>query len=110
MSDDDSKQLETAVKAQFDRDNINDVTDRVVDEIKCSIVFQYNWEDLLQSGPVALTCLGSCFIATASNTSRSLTLEHPTGGFQFLKYDSGPHGTLIMLTCLPAGSRRWMPT
>ncbi len=82
---DDTGQLQAAIRADFDQDNRPDVTDRVVNEVKCSIVFQYSWEDLLQAGPVALTCLGSCFIATASNTSRSLTLEPPKGGFQYLK-------------------------
>jgi hypothetical protein len=88
MSSDDSKQLAKAVKAQHARDNREDVTDKVVDEIKHSMIFQYNWEELLQSGPVALTCLGSCFIATASNTSQGLTLEPPRNGFQFLQQTS----------------------
>ena len=82
---DDSSQLQAAIKADYDHDSRADVTDRVVEEMKSSIAFQYSWEDLLQAGPVALTCLGSCFIATASNTSRSLTLDPPKGGFQFLK-------------------------
>jgi hypothetical protein len=85
MSSEDAKQLEKALKAQYDRDNHENVTNRVVNEIKASMVFQYRWEDLLQSGPVALTCMGSCFIATASNTSRGLMLEAPKDGFQFLK-------------------------
>ncbi|KAI1171833.1 hypothetical protein F4777DRAFT_593418 [Nemania sp. FL0916] len=88
MSGDDSKQLEVALKAQYNRDNRDDVTDKVIDEIKSSIIFQYSWEDLLQSAPVALTCMGSCFIATASNTSRSLILSPPEKGFKFLERSS----------------------
>ncbi|GAB1312822.1 hypothetical protein MFIFM68171_03032 [Madurella fahalii] len=88
MSDDDSRQLAKAVKAQYDHNNRNDVTENVVDEIKSSIIFQYRWEDLLLSGPVALTCLGSCLIASASNTARALNLEPPKNGFQFLKQSS----------------------
>lgn len=45
MSDDDPKQLHLAMKSEFDRDNRDDVTDRVIEEVKPSTVFQYNWED-----------------------------------------------------------------
>ncbi|PNP59154.1 hypothetical protein THARTR1_01402 [Trichoderma harzianum] len=83
------EELTVALKAQYDLDNRPDITDDAVNEIKNSIIFQYNWEELLQSGPVALTSIGSCFIACTSKGSDHIQLDPPEGEkFQFIKHKS----------------------
>ncbi|KAJ4856908.1 hypothetical protein T069G_07805 [Trichoderma breve] len=73
------EELDVALKARYDLDNRPDITNDAVDEIKNSIIFQYNWEELLQSGPVALTSIGSCFIACTSKGSDHIQLDPPEG-------------------------------
>ncbi|PKK55219.1 hypothetical protein CI102_9 [Trichoderma harzianum] len=76
------EELTVALKAQYDLDNRPDITNDAVNEIKNSIIFQYNWEELLQSGPVALTSIGSCFIACTSKGSDHIQLD-PLEGKEF---------------------------
>ncbi|KAH0524105.1 hypothetical protein TsFJ059_009015 [Trichoderma semiorbis] len=81
------EELTVAPKAQYDLDSRPNITDDTVNEIKNSIIFQYNWEELLQSGPVALSCIGSCFIACTSKGSDHIQLDPPEGKeFQHIKY------------------------
>lgn len=80
------EELTVALKAQYDLDNRPDITNDAVNEIKNSIIFQYNWEELLQSGPVALTSIGSCFIACTSKGSDHIQLDPLEGKeFQYIK-------------------------
>ncbi|KAL7910526.1 hypothetical protein GGI35DRAFT_370736 [Trichoderma velutinum] len=82
-------ELTVALKARYDLDNRPDITDDAVNEIKNSIIFQYNWEELLQSGPIALTSIGSCFIACTSKGSDRIQLDPPEGGkFEYIKHKS----------------------
>ncbi|OTA05025.1 hypothetical protein A9Z42_0056420 [Trichoderma parareesei] len=82
-------ELTVALKAQYDLDNRPDVTDDAVEEIRNSVIFQYNWEELLQSGPVALASIGSCFIACTSKGSDHIQLEPPEDGkFEYIKHAS----------------------
>ncbi|PTB52102.1 hypothetical protein M431DRAFT_510307 [Trichoderma harzianum CBS 226.95] len=83
------EELTVALKAQYDLDNRPDITNDAVNEIKNSIIFQYNWEELLQSGPVALTSIGSCFIACTSKGSDHIQLDPLEGKeFQYIKHKS----------------------
>ncbi|KAK6499956.1 hypothetical protein TWF481_010312 [Arthrobotrys musiformis] len=62
------EKLALVVKKEADRRNamtsaaINDVSK----EIKSTILFQYRWEELLMAAPVAINCMGGCFIAASS--------------------------------------------
>lgn len=84
MSYVDSAQLATAIRALYDRDKSGH-EGKVANGIKASLIFQHRWEVLLLSAPVALASLGSCVVASSSNTSRALNLRPPKNGFKILK-------------------------
>ncbi|KAL2163034.1 hypothetical protein VTH06DRAFT_6870 [Thermothelomyces fergusii] len=84
MSADDLDQLKKALQVQRDLDTRPGVTDETVKEIAASILFRHPWEDLLQSGPVALACLGNCVLVAASETARGLKFT-TSNEFQYLK-------------------------
>ncbi|RSM20290.1 hypothetical protein CDV31_000784 [Fusarium ambrosium] len=61
---------------------------RMLQETKNSLLFQYRWEDLLMSTPVALNCIGACIVAAASPDA-DVTFESPRNGFKYLDDHGG---------------------
>ncbi|KAF3915695.1 hypothetical protein AA313_de0208692 [Arthrobotrys entomopaga] len=80
------QQLEKALELKRNRDNADGITDTIVDEIKSSLVFKNNWEELLTGAPVALCCIGSCFIASGSSIAQTLNLTLPDPNTTVLKW------------------------
>ena len=54
-------------------------------EAKNSLIFQYNWEELLGATPMAINLIGSCYIASSTPVGISVTLTPPQGGFKYLR-------------------------
>lgn len=82
----DDTDLGLVLKTDEKRNLAPDITNRVVSEMKHSLIFQYNWEELLVSVPVALSCMGACYIATSSSEdAEGLTLDVPTSGWKYLR-------------------------
>jgi hypothetical protein len=77
--------LQVVLDSQTKRDLTPGITNVVVAEMKSSLLFQYNWEELLMSGPVAINCMGACFMASASHHGNEVTLHPPKDGFKYLK-------------------------
>ncbi|KAK6518148.1 hypothetical protein TWF506_005308 [Arthrobotrys conoides] len=59
---------------------INNVTK----EIKSTILFQYRWEELLMAAPVAINCLGGCFVASSSPIASTTMI--PTFQYKVSEY------------------------
>jgi hypothetical protein len=81
----DGQDLPVILQAQEKRDRAPNVTGAVISEMKSSLIFQYNWEELLQSAPTAISCMGACFVASSSEKA-TVTLTPPEKGFQYLRY------------------------
>ncbi|RMJ18622.1 hypothetical protein CDV36_001733 [Fusarium kuroshium] len=63
---------------------------RMLQETKNSLLFQYRWEDLLLSTPVALNCIGACIVAAASPDADA-TFDPPKNGFKYLDDHGGKY-------------------
>lgn len=70
---------------QNKQDYQSDITDAAVEEIKQSVIFQYNWPQLLSSAPIAINSTGLAFLASASTTAATVELKEPKDGFRFLR-------------------------
>ncbi|KAK6329597.1 hypothetical protein TWF718_003563 [Orbilia javanica] len=76
---------------------INDVTK----EIKSTILFQYRWEELLMAAPVAISCLGGCFVASSSPIASTTTI--PTFQYKVTEYAGSPPENKTSPESLQAG-------
>ncbi|KAK2749619.1 hypothetical protein FQN57_005841 [Myotisia sp. PD_48] len=65
---------------------------RFVKEVEQSMLFQYNWADLLSAAPTALSLLGACHFVSSSNEAAAITLGSamPKGGWKYLKVAEKP--------------------
>lgn len=56
-------------------------------DVKQSLLFQFDWADLLSAAPLALASMGSCYIAATSPKAQGISLEEckPTGGWSRVK-------------------------
>ena len=56
-------------------------------DVKNSLLFQYDWGELLSAAPLALSLMGSCYVAAASPLACSISLKdaEPKGGFQYIQ-------------------------
>lgn len=52
--------------------------------LKNSLLFQFNWPELIQSAPTAISSMGACFVASTSDKA-SVILKTPEKGFQYLR-------------------------
>jgi hypothetical protein len=83
------QQFGSTLRAQASRDNDQDISERVCEEIKQSVIFQHNWQNLLQSVPVAISATGAAYAASFSDAGKRVTLNlPPSGSFQYLEYES----------------------
>ena len=80
----DGKDLSVVLEAQERRDLAPDVSSQVIKEMKNSLIFQNNWEDLLQSAPTSISCMGACF-AASSSPKAVVKLTPPEKGWQYLR-------------------------
>ncbi|KAJ4232276.1 hypothetical protein NW759_002664 [Fusarium solani] len=65
--------------------------ERMMRETKNSLLFQFRWEDLLMSSPVALNCISACIVA-AGSPDANVTLTPPRDGFKYLVDFGGKYG------------------
>ena len=73
----DNNKFTLAMQIQNKKDNDPEVTNKVCEEIKQSVIFQYNWNDLLQSAPMAISATGSCYSAYSSAAGQQVKLVMP---------------------------------
>ncbi|KAK1777277.1 hypothetical protein QBC45DRAFT_417155 [Copromyces sp. CBS 386.78] len=84
----DAQDLQVVLAAQEKRELSPDVSSQVIDEMKSSLIFQFNWAELLQAAPTAISCMGACFVASSSPNA-NIQLEPPKPkGFDHLRFGS----------------------
>lgn len=56
-------------------------------DIKNSVLFQYDWAEILSAAPISMSLIGACYIA-ASASAVTISFEDARGrdGFQYLRY------------------------
>ena len=81
----DERDLQVVLQAQQKRDMAPNVTSQVLSEMKSSLIFQMNWEELLQSAPTAISCMGACFIASSSPKAAILLKAQADKPFKYLR-------------------------
>lgn len=80
-----SRDLDVLLDTQSSWDSAPNGTEKVVTEMKSSLIFQYNWEELLQTVPTALSYVGAVFVASGSaKATRPLRPMHGKE-FRYLK-------------------------
>ncbi|KAL7909519.1 hypothetical protein GGI35DRAFT_479785 [Trichoderma velutinum] len=62
------------------------LSNKFIDELKASTLFQFDWGELLSAAPTALYFMGSCWLAAANPTAEMISLAEvvPNGGFKYL--------------------------
>ncbi|KAK3505269.1 hypothetical protein B0T13DRAFT_485904 [Neurospora crassa] len=84
----DAQDLQVVLAAQEKRELAPNVSSQVINEMKSSLIFQFDWAQLLQAAPTSISCMGACFVASSSPNA-VVHLEPPKDkGFQYLKYTS----------------------
>lgn len=66
---------------------------KFVKEVQESMLFQYNWADLLSAAPTALSLLGACHVASSSEEASAIRLGAdvmPKGGWKYLVVNDAP--------------------
>ncbi|KAI8623310.1 hypothetical protein F5Y19DRAFT_458989 [Xylariaceae sp. FL1651] len=84
----DAMDMQLTLEAERGWELSPNVTVDLITEVKNSLMFSIKWEDLLQSAPTAISCMGVCFAASSSPTA--VVQLHPPAGksFEHLKYVS----------------------
>lgn len=81
----DAKDLKAVLDVQQKRDLAPNVISNILSEMKSTMIFQFSWEELLQSSPTAISCMGAFFTASAFPKS-AINLTPPKGqNFKYLK-------------------------
>ncbi|KAF5263823.1 hypothetical protein FOXYS1_5409, partial [Fusarium oxysporum] len=86
-----------------------DVAGRMSGESKASLSFQYRWENILTSVPVALNALGACAVATGSQKANT-TFAPPKEGFKHLSDFAGVKLHTNLSKCVDLGRFASMET
>jgi hypothetical protein len=76
----DKELLKLALDTQAARDNDPELTNNLCLQIKQSAIFNFNWHDLLQSAPIAISATGACYAACFSKDGARIQLEPPLQG------------------------------
>ncbi len=78
------------------------MSNKFVEELKGTTLFQYNWGELLSAAPTALSLMGSCWLAAANPTAEKISLSEskPEDGFKFLANVPNP----TLRSCLVDGA------
>jgi hypothetical protein len=82
------KDLSVVLQSQDVRNKDPQLAETVVSEMKSSLIFQYNWEELLQCAPTAISCMGACFVASSSEKATVELVAPKDKPFQHLRYTS----------------------
>ncbi|KAK1703530.1 hypothetical protein BDP67DRAFT_584570 [Colletotrichum lupini] len=92
MSVDNLAKVEAAQQAVLKKTHGGKAGAQFVQEVKESLFFQYNWNELLSAAPTAITLVGSCHVAAASPNAAAISLKDsvPTGGFKYLRVAQDP--------------------
>ncbi|KAI5839417.1 hypothetical protein DFP73DRAFT_501746 [Morchella snyderi] len=83
-----AKALQSYKELQIKEAEKENVVGEYIDETKNSLIFQYNWEELLGASPMAVNLIGACYIAASSPVGITVTLDPPANGFKFLSHIS----------------------
>ncbi|KAG4253200.1 hypothetical protein FPRO03_07160 [Fusarium proliferatum] len=86
-------ELEKANQERLKKEYSGKAGTKFVTEVRESMLFQYNWADLLSAAPTALSLLGACHVASASEEASAIRLGGscmPKGGWQYLKVAESP--------------------
>lgn len=85
-------QLEKANKDRLKSEYAGKEGTRFTTEVKESMLFQYNWADLLSAAPTALSLLGACHVASSSQEAAAINLGSamPRGGWKYLQVAEKP--------------------
>jgi hypothetical protein len=53
-------------------------------DVKQSLLFQYDWAELLSAAPLCLSMMGSCYVAATCPEATGMSLKEcePKGGFK----------------------------
>jgi hypothetical protein len=78
--EDQSKALEHVDAMHASPETVVDFTSSV----KQSLLFQYNWHEMVSAGPIAINLIGSCYVACASSIATTITLDKPATPFKHL--------------------------
>ncbi|PTD03277.1 hypothetical protein FCULG_00009117 [Fusarium culmorum] len=92
MSVDHLDKVESAQQALLKKTHSGKVGAQFVQEVKESLLFQYNCNELLYATPTAITLMGACHVAAASPEAAAINLGDgvPTGGFNYLRVAGNP--------------------
>ncbi|KAI3581869.1 hypothetical protein IWW34DRAFT_616467 [Fusarium oxysporum f. sp. albedinis] len=92
MSADDLAKVEAAQQAVLKKTHGGKAGAQFVQEVKESLLFQYNWNELLSAAPTAITLVGACHVAAASPEAAAISLADavPSGGFKYLRVAKNP--------------------
>ncbi|CEF76004.1 hypothetical protein FGSG_10556 [Fusarium graminearum PH-1] len=92
MSVDHLDKVESAQQALLKKTHSGKVGAQYVQEVKESLLFQYNWNKLLYATPTAITLMGACHVAAALPEASAINLGDgvPTGGFKYLRVAGNP--------------------
>ncbi|KAM0345796.1 hypothetical protein ACHAPU_006149 [Fusarium lateritium] len=86
-------ELEKANQDRLKKEYSGKAGTKFVTEVRESMLFQCNWADLLSAAPTALSLLGACHVASASEEASAIRLGGncmPKGGWQHLKVAESP--------------------
>lgn len=88
MSVDHLDKVESAQQALLKKTHSGKVGAQFVQEVKESLLFQYNWNEVLYATPTAITLMGAYHVAAASPEASTINLGDgvPTGGFKHLRF------------------------
>ncbi|KAI3539322.1 hypothetical protein CSPX01_08985 [Colletotrichum filicis] len=92
MSADSLAKVEAAQQAVLKKTHGGKAGAQFVQEVKESLLFQYNWNELLSAAPTAITLVGACHVAAASPEAAAISLGDavPAGGFKYLRVAAKP--------------------
>lgn len=87
MSADDLAKVEAAQQAVLKKTHGGKAGAQFTQEVRESLLFQYNWNELLSAAPTAITLVGACHVAAASPEAAAISLSDaaPQGGFKYLR-------------------------
>ncbi|KAK6499959.1 hypothetical protein TWF481_010315 [Arthrobotrys musiformis] len=63
------EKLKAVQQAENRRISDQNIVMKMAAEVKASLLFQFNWAEMLMSAPVAINCMGGCFIASSSKAA-----------------------------------------
>ena len=82
-----SQKLQVYDTLQEKKLSSEDAVDDFVENAKCSLLFQYSWDESLSAAPLSINLIGSCYIACSVDAATAVTLPTPvTGSYKYLQY------------------------